>query len=248
LGDTALLLNSFVRSRLLPPALAVAFAFLTPGNPALAQAPAWVWTQQPANLGDLKPELRRYHDSGDYARDLAAVAGAAQAYVEWRAGEVARPALVLDIDETSLSNWPEIVANDFGYIPDGPCHLPQGPCGVHAWERSARAAAIAPTLRLFNAAKAKGVAVFFVTGRHEPEWAATELNLRRAGYRGWAGLFMQPAGSKPPSAADFKAPARARIEARGYTIIANMGDQPSDLAGGRAERTFQLPNPFYRIP
>jgi hypothetical protein len=30
-------------------------------------------------------------------------------------------------------------------------------------------------------------------------------------------------------------------------IIANLGDQFSDLAGGYAERTFKLPNPFYSI-
>jgi hypothetical protein len=29
-----------------------------------------------------------------------------------------------------------------------------------------------------------------------------------------------------------------------YTIIANIGDQPSDLAGGFAERVFLLPDPF----
>jgi predicted secreted acid phosphatase len=233
--------------RLLSGLAAVAFALLLFGGGAAAQP--WGWINQPANLSELKQELRRYYDSGDYARDLAAVAAAAQTYVEARASEVARPALVLDIDETSLSNWPEILANDFGYIPGGGCNaLPKGPCGVTAWELSARAAAIAPTLRLFNAARAKGVAVFFITGRHEPERAATEHNLRRVGYRGWARLFMQPAGSKPPSATDFKAPQRARIEAMGYTIIANMGDQPSDLAGGHADRTFLLPNPFYRIP
>jgi acid phosphatase len=50
------------------------------------------------------------------------------------------------------------------------------------------------------------------------------------------------------TAAAFKAPVRATIERENYTIIANMGDQPSDLAGGHAERTFLLPNPFYRIP
>ena len=50
------------------------------------------------------------------------------------------------------------------------------------------------------------------------------------------------------SAAAFKAPVRAAIEGDGYTIIANMGDQPSDLAGAHAEQTFLLPNPFYRIP
>jgi hypothetical protein len=33
---------------------------------------------------------------------------------------VANPAIVLDIDETSLSNWPEIPADEFGYIGDGP--------------------------------------------------------------------------------------------------------------------------------
>jgi HAD superfamily, subfamily IIIB (Acid phosphatase) len=59
---------------------------------------------------------------------------------------------------------------------------------------------------------------------------------------------MVPEGARFASAADFKAPVRAAIERAGYTIIANMGDQPSDLAGGHAERTFLLPNPFYRIP
>ena len=39
-----------------------------------------------------------------------------------------------------------------------------------------------------------------------------------------------------------------RSSSEGYTIVANIGDQPSDLDGGFAERTFLLPNPFYRIP
>ena len=204
---------------------------------------------QPRNLGELKTELLAYQRSGAYERDLAVAAAEAQSYVEWRAAEAVRPALVLDIDETSLTNWPEIVANDFGYIPDGPCdRLPRGPCGVKAWEQSSRSEAIAPTLGLFRLARAKGVAVFFITGRREDERAATERNLRRAGYDGWAGVILRPVGSATPSAADYKAAERARIEAAGYTIIANVGDQPSDLAGGHAERAFLLPNPFYRIP
>jgi HAD superfamily, subfamily IIIB (Acid phosphatase) len=48
--------------------------------------------------------------------------------------------------------------------------------------------------------------------------------------------------------AEFKAPLRAKIAAMGYTIIANVGDQFSDLEGGFAERTFKLPNSFYYIP
>ena len=38
---------------------------------------------------------------------------------------------------------------------------------------------------------------------------------------------------------------RRRIAEQGYTILLSMGDQESDLAGGYAERTFKLPNPFY---
>jgi acid phosphatase len=59
---------------------------------------------------------------------------------------------------------------------------------------------------------------------------------------------MVPEGAHFPSAADFKAPIRAEIEQAGYKIIANMGDQPSDLKGGHAEKIFLLPDPFYRVP
>ena len=50
------------------------------------------------------------------------------------------------------------------------------------------------------------------------------------------------------SLADFKAPQRRNMVARGFTIVVNVGDQDSDLEGGYAERTFKLPNPFYYIP
>lgn len=59
---------------------------------------------------------------------------------------------------------------------------------------------------------------------------------------------METTGAHYVSAADFKAPQRKAIEDEGYTIVANLGDQHSDLDGGFAERTFLLPNPFYRIP
>ena len=59
---------------------------------------------------------------------------------------------------------------------------------------------------------------------------------------------MEPRGAHYKSAADFKAPHRAAIEKQGYKIILNIGDQPSDLAGGYSEKTVLLPNPYYRIP
>jgi hypothetical protein len=202
----------------------------------------------PINLGELKRQITEYHRSGRHDRDLAAVLMMAEQYVERRAPMVRKPALVLDVDETSLSNWPQIQANDYGRILNGPCDLPVGPCGQATWQGRAEDEAIHPTLKLFQKAKALGVSIFFLTGRSEIVRAATEANLRKVGYEGWAAVLMRPAGTSTPSAADFKAPERAKIVAQGFTIIANVGDQPSDLAGGYAERTFLVPNPFYRIP
>ena len=206
---------------------------------------------KPLNIGQLKRQVMDYVCSGDYDRDLAKVLSEARAHVEQRAGAVQKPALVLDIDETSLSNWRQIRANDFGYIAGGPCDLARrAGCGQRSWELSAGAKAIAPTLELFNAAKAKGVAVFFLTGRYgdRQERVATERNLRKAGYQGWARLIMRDAQSKDLFADVYKSQQRTKIEAEGYTIIANVGDQDSDLKGGHAEKTFRLPNPFYFLP
>jgi acid phosphatase len=204
---------------------------------------------QPANVGDAITAALAYHDSGAYNRDLATVGDAAAEWLRSRAGAVARPALVLDIDETALSNWEVIRRDDFGRPIGGPCDLAiDAPCGWAAWDQLGRDPPIEPTLRVFQQARALNVAVFFITGRPENQRAATERNLLAAGYGGYAKLYMVPNDSHFASAADFKAPIRAEIERQGYTIIENMGDQPSDLIGGHAERKFLLPDPFYRVP
>jgi acid phosphatase len=216
---------------------------------ACATAPA---ADQPAaplmNLQTLKDQLRTYHDSGAYERDIGVVAEEARAWIVQRAPQVSRPAVVFDIDETVLSNWTRALANDYGYFTDGPCdQLPRGPCGAYAYEDAARGAPIAPMLATYQAARAAGVTVFFITGRREPRRAGTERNLREAGYAEWGEVVLRPAGGPSTPAAEYKSVQRARIEAMGYTIIANVGDQQSDLDGGHAERTFLVPNPYYIV-
>jgi hypothetical protein len=215
----------------------------------------------PRNIDDLKHSLRYYVCSGSYDRDFKRVAGQATTYVEHRAVRGTKLALVLDIDETSLSNWPQIAANDFGHITGGACGgLPAGPCADEAWEKMAAAKALDPTLRLFKAAQSKNVSIFFITGRKcedtrkkgvcDPDdalLAATEANLRKAGYSGWAGLALKPKSDSSP-VQQFKTATRKQITEQGYTIIADVGDQYSDLNGGYSERVFKLPNPFYFIP
>ena len=46
----------------------------------------------------------------------------------------------------------------------------------------------------------------------------------------------------------YKSGTRAYIESQGYDIVANFGDQFSDLLGGFGDKTFKMPNPNYYLP
>ena len=46
----------------------------------------------------------------------------------------------------------------------------------------------------------------------------------------------------------YKSGTRAYIESQGYDIVADLGDQFSDLLGGYADKTFKMPNPNYYLP
>ncbi len=194
-------------------------------------------SHEPAQAHRSGPELHRYVDSGWYERDLAAVAARARTWVEQRAAkrtEGERLAIVFDIDETLLSNWTEIVQTDFVYVP----------AIWEVWEAEARAPAIGPVRDVYLAARRLGVEVILLTDRREHERAVTERGLRAGGYEDYAVLLLKPDASKE-TAAEFKSAQRRRLAGEGHVIIANIGDQDSDLAGGFAERTFKLPNPFY---
>jgi predicted secreted acid phosphatase len=208
----------------------------------------------PLNIDKMKEVLRDYHDT-QYAQDMAAVYAIAQKYVEKRAGEVKSPAVIMDIDETVLSNWGNLVADDFGFFRNGNCdNLPDGPCGFDAWILRSEAVAFPSALTFFNAVRDKGVAIIFITNRWAKQRQATLWNLDRAGFEGWTKLVTRSDKDDFPTVQAFKSAARARIEAdEKYTLIANIGDQLSDLeqqpgiTAGKAECSFKLPNPFYFI-
>ena len=204
---------------------------------------------EPENHAITIARLMRYHDSGEYDREIREVSNSARDYLESRfpsgVSKDAKIAAVFDIDETSLSNWDVMAFCGFCSYPaqlqlykDGPYSMDQDP-------------AIPPVLELYNFAKKKGLAVFFITGRPESQREMTEASLSAAGYSGWAHLYLQPdvpAGQPKPPARIFKPKNRQEIEAKGYQIVLNIGDQASDLAGCCALRVFKLPNPFYLLP
>lgn len=210
---------------------------------ALLPAPP-VSAAQPPNLGKVRLEVEAYHDCrgshGCYTADLDRRDAVAERDLQTALRRGApHPALVLDIDETSLSNYSELLREDFAYDPSA----------WDRWVRRAAAPAIPATLRLYREARRLGVAVFFITGRPASERAATERNLRRVGYSQWTGLVMRSPTQMNLPAEVFKSAARARIQAEGYRIILNVGDQTSDLKGSpAAEFSVKLPDPFYYIP
>jgi acid phosphatase len=199
------------------------------------------------NLYEVQRQVDEYIRSGRYDQDVAKVVAQASAWLEERAKTAVKPAVVLDIDETSLSNWPAYRINGWGRVVNGGCDLQQGPCGLRAWQALGQSKALASTLALARRAHELGVAVFFISGRPPTLREATERNLREQGYE-WTQVILLPEGAHFASAVDFKAPERRKIAEQGYTIVLALGDQESDLSGGYAERTFKLPNPVYYLP
>ncbi|WP_410643728.1 HAD family acid phosphatase [Amycolatopsis sp. lyj-346] len=161
----------------------------------------------------------------------AAVSAAAPAYATWIADVTAvatpatdyltqrlavpggRTAIVLDIDNTSLET-----------------HYSGG----------LTTPAVKPVLALAKLAKAKGAAVFFVSDRTEVIRWPTEGNLKAVGYP-VNGLYLRPLFNFDPVQTN-KTKARIAIEQAGYAIVANIGNNVTDLDGGHAERTFKLPD------
>ncbi|WCB92817.1 hypothetical protein DSM104299_01517 [Baekduia alba] len=223
------------------------------------------------NAGDLKAALTNFHDSGVYDTELGQVDALAVKYItndwhQWKAAtakhaskarSVARAshnggggqggdhggkwwnkklAIVFDVDETALSNYSAIVADGFVYGPKSQAEATDE-IGV----------AIKPSLDLYNLAKSKGITPFFITGRPEAQRAPTEDNLKREGFADWGQAFLKPAGFTGTTV-QYKTGARTQIEQQGYHIVASVGDQYSDLAGGHADVAFKLPNPFYFLP
>jgi predicted secreted acid phosphatase len=149
-------------------------------------------------------------------------------------------ALVMDIDETSVTSYCEMQRENYGYIP----------AMKSAWEITLDAAVAIPgALRLVQRAQAAKVDVFFITGRKENETEGTVKMLEAAGFHGWKGLYLKPSAEHDVVVGTFKASRRQRIVDQGYRLILNVGDQWSDLKGApQAEVSVKLPNPFYFLP
>ena len=180
----------------------------TPALAAPAPAPARVRTAAVSAAADTVSESQ-------WLADVGTAVAPARAYLQqYLADPTAdNPAIVLDIDNTSLETY---------FHPITEPAVPQ-------------------VLDLVTYAHEHGIAVFFVTARPDFIRSVTLFSLLNAGYP-VDGLYGRDLGDLFESVQDFKTDQRIAIENQGYTIIANIGNNVTDLEGGHAQADFKLPD------
>jgi len=220
------------------------------------------------NLGVLEDQIEHYYGSAsatypvvgtvtvpsatsNYARQMKQIVASAERYLAAAGGYGGprRPAVVFDIDDTLLNTYDYEVAEQFGYTP----------ASNLTWIDAAAFPAVSYMPQLVRFAASHGYAVFFITGRPQSQAAATIKDLTSAGYAAPrpGRLFLKPPTAPAylhcanPSACtttEYKSGTRKYISSLGYTIVADFGDQYSDLLGGDAGHQVKIPDPMYYIP
>src|SRR5262249_35417977 len=173
-------------------------------------------------------QITTYYDSGQWSRDISAVVKKAKSNLKSDlASDRAphNPALVLDIDETSVFNAPCLEPVDWDLI------------GLPTCIANGNGVAT-PVLSLYKYARKKHVRVVFITGRPQVVAGTTNTELKRLGYSSGYQLVLRPATDTTDSVIPYKSAARATVERHGYTIVANVGDQRAHLARGPSPRPY----------
>ncbi len=154
------------------------------------------------------PEPTVLPSKAGWLADVGAAVAPVGAYLDAHAGGAARPAIVLDIDNTSLETQ---------YDPG---------------------TATPPVLALERRAIADGYSVLIVTARSSSP-AFSLAQLRAAGYAPTEVCTRpSPTASLPAS----KLACRTRYTKAGYTIVANIGNRPTDFEGGLDGLVVKLPD------
>ena len=206
----------------------------------LAQANITAFTvNEPENIAVAKDQLAGYSKSGLYEKHVHEVIQAVRKHVSKHHLVGAKSAVVLDIDETMISNAKFRSQFDYGFNSNV----------WKKWVSESAADSLPGMLNLYKHLRREGVTVFAVTGRRQQGSIAqdpTVRNLERLGFKGIQQYFFKPNRSGV-NTVKYKSGIRKKIEAMGYTILANVGDQWSDLEGGHSMANFKMPNPFYRV-
>ncbi|MEU3547863.1 HAD family acid phosphatase [Streptomyces longwoodensis] len=228
-------------------------------------------THEPYNIGQLVKDIDTYYGTAadahgvyqasptsPYAQDLASVDRAARAYIDKAARKALhrgeKPAVVFDIDDTLLLSLDYEKRYNYTY----------NSASWAAYVNRADRPAVPGSPELVRYAESKGVEVFYNSGLSEAQRSAAVANLKKVGVDvnlNADHMFLKNTATPPAylsacatpgtwtcTTVQYKSGTREHIERDlGYDIIANVGDQYSDLEGGHADRSYKLPNPTYFV-
>jgi hypothetical protein len=156
-----------------------------------------------------------------------------------------KKAIVLDVDDTSLLTYDYEISVQFAYTPASNAVYVDGQ----------KFPAVFGMNTVATWATHHGYSLFFVTGRPSTQQDATVGNLAKVGFPTATKVYTKDQtrpylSSCAPTCTtiQYKSLTRKLIESHGYDIVANVGDQFSDLEGGYADHGFKVPNPMYYLP
>jgi predicted secreted acid phosphatase len=145
--------------------------------------------------------------------------------------------VIIDVDETALSNYGLAELMGFGYVYEM----------NKKWNAEMKSPAILQVKGLYDFLIEKGAKIIFLTGRNIPEYEATYKNLKQEGYTVFDTLITQREHEYELSAQEFKSSKRKELIEEGYEIIGTVGDQWSDLNGEYHGIQVKIPNYLYLI-
>lgn len=190
----------------------------------------------PVNLSYVKDAIISYYEGGNYSRATQEVVDEAiQKFAGIKPDE--QTAVIFDVDDTALSDYPYEKETDFGYIPDR----------YDLWIERADAPAIPEVLRLYNYLIERNFKIIFLTGRKSIQCDATYRNLLSAGYTAFDTLIVRTSQYSGYTALSYKSAERTELTEKGYDIAGTVGDQMSDLDGPFHGIQVKIPNYLYLI-
>jgi hypothetical protein len=190
--------------------------------------------------------LHTFNPDGAYAHEVEGIAAGAEKYLGHHQKHNSNKAILFDVDDTTLNTYNYEIYSNFVY----------NPASNAAFVNAGVFPAVPGMVDLEKQAIADGYKVFFLTGRPESQRAGTVANLTNVGYTVTnSNLYLKDL-TKPIYAScaptcttiQYKSLTRQYIESQGNDIVANFGDQYSDLTGGYADHTYKIPNPMYYLP
>jgi predicted secreted acid phosphatase len=226
------------------------------------------------NIDNVKAEIRAYYgatngiankDASPYISQMTRIAA------KWKHKLAAtcakgvrkhqRPAVVFDADDTTLMTYD---------MEDGAMKFNFDPTLQNVWVQEGRFPATPKMPGVVAAAAKAGCKIVGLTGRNNAQRVATLDNLAKYYHDRDGNPYFKSAfyftkwtsTDTPPAYVDCTAdgnPACSTIEYKSSTrkyvqdklklhIVANFGDQFSDLIGGSSDRAVKLPNPTYYLP